>query len=451
MNSLVTENFKVELAKEVYNLLDLNLNSSLPLDRQNYLFAILGRQTPWPNSDIPPTPTQAVNCLNQLFRNAMYAKRLTNSEASFVVRRIDWKSGTVYDGYSDQQCNFTFSLNFYVMNSSFQVFKCLDNNGGIPSVSEPSITLSSTSLEEPFVQTADGYKWKFLFTLSSIQRQKYLTEDWMPVTSNKFVSAAAVNGSLDLINIINSGNNYTDGATQDIITVVGDGTGALLRANVDNGQIQDIVIQNRGQDYTYAEITVTDVPGGIGTGAVLEATIAPQNGHGFDPVYELGASTLMFDCDFEGTDTTFTSENDYRQVFIVKNPIDSITGSLAKLEKYTLYHRITTSPGVGDFSEDEVVFQGVTFEDAFFTANVVSFDPVTNYLYVNNIRGNFSVNESIKGLTSGSIRIINSVLQPSLKPFTGKVLYISNTEPVSRNSNQTDRIRFILKFESNEA
>jgi hypothetical protein len=451
MNSLVTEIFKIELAKQVYNLIDLNSNASLPEDRQNYLFAILGRQIPWPNSDTPTVPTQAVNCLNQLFRDALYAKRLTNAEASFVVRRIDWNSGTVYDGYSDQQCNFTFSLNFYVMNSNFQVFKCLENNGGIASTSEPSITLSSTSLEEPYIETADGYKWKFLYTLSSIQRQKYLTDDFMPVSVNKFVSAAAINGSLDLIDIVNTGNNYTDGVTQDIITVVGDGTGAILRANVDGGQIQNIVIQNRGQDYTYAEITVTDVEGGIGTGAILEATIAPQNGHGFDPVFELGASTLMFDCDFEGDDPVFTSENDYRQVFIVKNPTDSLTGTLAKLEKYTLYHRITTSPGVGDFSQDEIVFQGVTFEESSFTANVVSFDPVNNYLFVNNIRGNFNVNESIKGLSSGSIRIINSVLEPSLKPFTGKVLYISNTEPVSRNLNQTDRIRFILKFESNEA
>lgn len=451
MKSLVTESFKIELAKQVYNLLDLNLNNSLPESRQNYLYAVLGRPLEWTDPNDPPVPTQATNCLNYLFRTGMFAKRLSNSQASFVVQRIDWKSGVVYEGYSSIVCNTTSQLNFYVMNSSFQVFKCLDNNGGISSTAEPSITLSSTSLEEPYVETADGYKWKYLYTLSSIQKQKYLTEDWMPVTSNKFVSSAAINGSIDLVKINNSGNNYTDGSIQNIITVNGDGTEAALKANVVNGQIQDIIIQNRGINYTYADIVVQDVPGGVGTGANLEVVIAPQDGHGFDPIYELGASVLMFDCDFSGTDPDFIADNDYRQVFIVKNPIDNITQSLAKLEKYTLYHKVTTSPGIGDFNEDESVFQGTTFDTATFTANVVFFDSVQNILYVNNIKGKFSVNQAIKGVSSGSIRIINAVQEPTLKPFTGKVLYISNTESVSRNSNQTDRIRFILKFETNEA
>lgn len=451
MKSLVTEVFKVELAKQVYNLLDLSLNSSLPESKQNYLYAVLGRPNAWPDPNDPPVPTQATNCLNYLYRTGMFVKRLSNSEASFVVPRIDWKSGIVYDGYSNIVCNTTAQLNFYVLNSSFQVFKCMDNNGGIPSTDEPSITLSSTSLEEPYLETSDGYKWKYLYTLSSIQKQKYLTQEWMPVTTNKFVSAAAVNGSIDLVKINNSGNNYTDGALQSIITVSGDGSNASLKANVVDGKIVDIIIQNRGINYTYADIVVQDVPGGIGTGANLEVVISPQDGHGFDPVYELGAFVLMFDCDFEGTDQDYISENDFRQVFIVKNPIDNSTQTLAKLEKYTLYHKITTSPGIGDFNEDEVVFQGVTFDTATFTANVVYFDVVQNILYVNNIKGNFGVNQAIKGVSSGSIRIINSVQEPTLKPFTGKVLYISNTEPVSRNSNQTDRIRFILKFETNEA
>ena len=450
MKTLITENFKVELAKQLYNSLDLAFNDFVSLDNRNYFFAVLGKQTEWPDPENIPNPTEAVKCLNQLFRTGLYAKRLSNSNASFVVRRIDWKSDTVYDGFSDFNCVFTFNLNFYVMNSNFQVFKCLDNNGRSPSTFEPAITLSTTSLEEPFVKTADGYRWKYLYTLSSIQRQRYLTQEWMPVSRNKFVSSAAINGSIDIVKILNSGNNYVNGPLQNIIRIDGDGTGALLRANVISGKLTDIIIQNRGRDYTYADLTVIDIEGGLGSGAELEIVVSPQDGHGFDPVYELGASTLMFDCDFDGADPDFISENDYRQVFILKNPIDPITNNLALNEKYNLYYRIRTSPGIGDFNEDEKVFQGITFEDAKFTADVIYFDQVQNFLYLNNIKGDISTNESIKGIQSGSIRIVNSVNPPTLKLFTGKVLYISNTEFVSRNNNQTDRIRFILKFDSNE-
>lgn len=414
MNILNTVDFKIELAKRVYDLMDLRLNSFLPLENRSFLYAVLGRQLPWPNDEIP-VPTEAVNCLNQLFRTGLFVKRLTNTNASFVVKRIDWKTETVYDAFSDAICNFTYDLDFYAMNSQYQVFKCLDNNNNSPSTSEPSITLSTTSLEEPFIRTADGYKWKYLYTLSSIQRQKYLTEEWMPVSVNKFVSAAAINGSIDLVKIINSGNNYVSGSLQNIITVEGDGTNAALRANVVDGKIVDVIIQNRGQNYTYADLIVTDVPGGSGSGAELEISVAPQNGHGFDPVYELGATNLMFDCDFDGDDESFLADNDYRQVFIVKNPIDNLTGSIAQNEKYTCYYKIKTSPGVGNYNEDEKVFQGVTLEDATFTADVVYFDQIQNFLYLNNIRGNIAINDSIKGAQTGSIRIVNNVEDPTLR------------------------------------
>jgi hypothetical protein len=445
MSKLVTKNLQIEMAKRIYDMMDLGLNNSFSPERKTFLYAVLGKQQPWPGTpEVVPDVTQDVTSTNDLFRNGLFAKRLSNSEASFVVRRINWKSGLVYDEFSDY--NFDFDLDFYVMNSSFKVFKCLDNNSSSLSLDEPDITLSSVSLEEPYIQTNDGYKWKYLYTLSSIQKQKFLTVDWMPVSTNKFVSASAINGSIDIVRVVNSGNNYTNGPTQSIISVDGDGTGAVLKANVSGGQITDVVIQDRGFNYTYADLTVTDVEGGVGESAQLEAVISPQNGHGSDPVYELGASTLIFDCDFGGNDTSFLSENDYRQVFILKNPSAESTGQLALDEKYTCYYRVKTSPGLGDFNEDEVVFQGTNFTEATFIGNVVSFDAVQQFLYINNIKGNFSVNQSIKGLTTGSIRIINLVEPPSLKLFTGKVLYISNVEAVSRNTDQTDRIRFILSF-----
>lgn len=448
MKTLTTNNFKVELAKEIYDMLDLGINNSLPPSRKKFFYAVLARQSPWTNEQDPPQPTEGTNCYNIISRNSLYAKRLNNSDASFVTRRIDWKSGTVYDAYADQSCNFTNELDFYVLTSTYEVFKCLDNNGGVPSIEEPNITLSTTSLEEPYIQTSDGYKWKYLYTLTSKQIQKYLTPEWMPVTKNKFVSAAAINGSIDVVKVINSGNNYVNGTTQSIITVTGDGSGAVFKANVVGGQIKNVTIQNRGSNYTYADLSVTDVTGGTGSGAQLQVSISPQNGHGFDPVYELNANALLFDCDFSGDDNVFLSDNDYRQVYLLVNPIDQNTNSIATNEKYSLMYRVKTSPGLGDFNEDEVVFQGTTFSNATFTANVVFFDSVQNYLYLNNLNGTLAVNQSIKGQNTGSIRVAIAYDLPTLKLYTGKILYISNNVSVARNPNQTDRIRFILNFET---
>jgi hypothetical protein len=444
MSSIITKNLKVTLAEQVYNLLDLGSNTYLPSSRQSNLYAVLGKQLPWNvGTEVVPAPEDTTNYLNSLYDDALFVKRLTNAEASYIVPRINWESGEVYDAYVDNED--VYETNFYVLNSQYKVFKCLYNNDGEPSTDEPDITLSTTSLEEPYIETSDGYKWKYLYTLNSLQRQRYLTNDWMPVTKNSFVSAAAINGSLDIVNITNSGNNYVDGITQNIISVSGDGIGAVMRANVSNGQIQDVIIQNRGSNYTHATLTINDIVGGVGSSAAAEVVISPQNGHGFDPVYELGASNIMFNSDFDGLDTTFLSENDYRQVFVVGNPQEA-SGVKATSEKYTCYYKLRVSPGLGDFNEDEVVYQGVTFEGANWTANVVFFDAVSNLLYVNKVKGSPITNQSVKGLDTGSIRIINTIENPTLKLYSGKVLYISNSAVISREENQTDRIRFILSF-----
>ena len=81
----------------------------------------------------------------------------------------------------------------------------------------------------------------------------------MPVVNNKFVTAAVVEGGIDIVTITNSGNNYTNGALQNIITIDGDGTSAVLKANVTGGHVVDVIIQNRGSQYTYADLTFTDV------------------------------------------------------------------------------------------------------------------------------------------------------------------------------------------------
>jgi len=329
MASLLTYQFSTLLAESIYNLLDVSANSYLPLSRRSYLFVTLGKETPWnAGTEVAPTPAQSIRDLNSYYDRAMVAKRVSQENASFVVPRVNWTANTLYTFASCGIC--PAGTPFYVLNSKDQVFKCLWNNGGTNSNTEPQLSLSSTSLEEPFFKTPDGYKWKYLFTLTSQQKQKFLTQDFMPVTFNRFVRAAAVNRSIDIVRITNQGNNYVDGTVQDIITISGDGTEAILKANVANGKVIDVVVQNRGSDYTKANLSFSDVAGGIGTGAAAEIVLSPQNGHGFDPIDELYANTIMFNVDFDGSENgVFPTDNEYREVTLLKNPYEFGTTELA--------------------------------------------------------------------------------------------------------------------------
>lgn len=442
MSSTFTNNFNVLLAEKFRDMVDISANAYLPVSKQNYNYVVLGRQLPWNTGDenVPNPPGTTQDDLNNCFKHGIYAKLLKYENTSLVVRRNDWTANTVYNDYRS-------ATNFYVVNSSLQVFKCLSNNNGAISTDEPELSLSSTSLEEPYLKTQDGYKWKYMYTISSQQKQRFMDADWMPVYSNQFVAASAVPGGIDIINVTNSGNNYTSGSLQDIITITGDGTGAVAKANVVAGHIADIVVQERGINYTNATITINDVVGGVGSGATANVSIAPIMGHGSDPVHELNANAIMFNIDFDGDEGgTFPTENDFREVFVVKNPYEYGTTSLATGNYYTLYTRIKTSPGLGDFNNDEKVFQGTTFAEATFTADVISFDDINNYLYLNNVQGTLQLNQAIKGYTSGAIRVATTSVDPTMKFYSGKVLYISDKLPVFRDPNQTDRIRFIISF-----
>lgn len=442
MSSTFTNNFTVYSAENFRDLVDVSANLYLPEAKKKYHYVVLGRQLPWNDgTEVPPNPPSITDDnLNSCFKHGIYAKQLKYENTSLVVPRNNWTANTVYNDYRSD-------TNFYVVNSSLQVFKCLSNNNGALSTDEPELSLSTTSLEEPYFKTQDGYKWKYMYTISSQQKQRFMDNDWMPVSTNQFVAASAVPGGIDIINVTNSGNNYTDGALQDIITIAGDGVGATAKANVVSGQIQDIIIQERGVNYTNATITITDIVGGVGSGATANVSISPVLGHGFEPAYELKSNAIMFNVDFDGDENgTFPTSNDFREVFVVKNPYEFGTTNLATGNYYTLYTKIKTSPGLGDFNNDEKVFQGTTFEEANFTADVISFDEINNYLYLNNVQGTLQLNQAIKGYTSGAIRVATSSTEPTIKLYSGKVLYISDKLPVSRDLNQTDRIRFVLSF-----
>lgn len=445
MASLLTKQFSKLLAQNLYDLLDVSANSYLPANRQSYLFVALGKETPWNNgTEVVPTPGESISDLNSYYDRSIAAKRISQENASFVVPRVDWTSNTVYDYIGGSHVP---TGSFYVLNSKDQVFKCLWNNNGANSTSEPQLSLSSTSLEEPYFETADGYKWKYLFTLSSQQKQKFLTSAYIPVVYNSFVRAAAVNRSIDIVEVTNSGNNYVDGTAQDIITVSGDGTGAILKANVANGYIVNVVVQDRGKNYTKASLTFTDVAGGIGTDASAQVILSPQNGHGYDPVEELQANTIMFNVDFDGTEAgIFPADNEYREVIIIKNPYEYGTTTLASDSIYTLYTKIKVSAGVGDFNNDEVVYQGVDYMSSTFSGEVISFDEAQNLLYLNNVAGTLATNEPIKGQSSGSIRVAINKTNPTIELYSGKILYISDKAFIARDPDQIDRVRFILSF-----
>lgn len=357
-----------------------------------------------------------------------------------------------------------FANNFYCRNSKDQVFKCLHNGGvdgtGIPSTVEPTIDIDGQLPENPYILTGDGYKWKYLYTIPYGLKQKFFTKTWMPVVSDAAVVAGAVNGRIDKIEILDGGSGYfldngESGNTGSlgIIEVTGDGTGAVVTAEIDSGVIVNLNILDGGSGYTTASVTTNDpdqLP--AGNAAILSAIISPPGGHGSNPVRELGAFSVMTTVEFDGTESdtipvgTDVVPFDFRQIVLVRDPILA-NGVYANGSVYRTTTKLTlTDPGITNYTNDETVYIGTSEANNTFSGVVVNWDPNTNELFVNNLSGNVTVGSTLTGTVSAATATVLGSESPDIALFTGDLLYIENRQKIVRDADQTEQIRLVLSF-----
>ena len=350
-----------------------------------------------------------------------------------------------------------YSNKFYVRNSQDQVFKCLFNNNGAESNTMPQITIGGDLPENPFIETADGYKWKYMYSIPTGLKNKFFTDKYMPVLRDTIVFDNAKDGRIDIIKIVNGGTGYYAGSSVNnysVVSVTGDGTLANVSVDVVNGTIVDVNILNGGNNYSTATVTIQDpLQQAIGNTANLQAVISPQYGHGFDPQRELGGSSIMVSVDIEGdADGNLPVQNDgtdlIRQMCLVKD-VKLATGAFGTASYYPMYTTISTSNPPVNFSHNEIVYVGSSFSTATFSARVMHFDDTTNTLYVNNIVGNINniENETIyqKDAPSAFAKVFD-VTKPDINILSGEILYIENRAKITRNGNQTESTKFVVEF-----
>jgi hypothetical protein len=365
--------------------------------------------------------------------------RINTTFASSYSEQYAYKVEDVYPSYGKS---------FYVRNSYDQVFLCIFNNGNSLSTVEPILRPENFSMNKMVQSTTDGYIWRYLYTIPSGLKAKFLFTDndsnaWMPVTTDAIVAATAVNGAIEHIRILDGGTRYnsnTANQSADIITISGDGTNASYVANVqvsgDATTIVSLLSANNGSDYSYAEITSSDL---TGNGASFSALISPAGGFGKDPAKDLGAKFLAVSVEFDSTVSgTFPISSTagtmaFRQVSIIRNPQYAngsyITAS-AVATSANLEVSVSSTPTIGSRVEQTDGYSGT----------VVAFN--SPYLLLNNTRGTFA---NTGPFSSGVIGNAQSLEAPEVKR-SGDVLYLENITSISRDTNQAEQIKLVFKF-----
>jgi hypothetical protein len=432
----------------------------------------------------PLTPADSVQEEFYTFDDLLAAKKIASSDVSYVIPRRNWTTSTIYDYYrhdygnrvtgtTTTQSSYSgatglYDATFYVMSSAYNVYKCLDNNSNAASTTEPTGT--STSV----LTTADGYKWKYMYTLSATQQTNFLSTDFMAVSTNATVSAAAVDGAVRIVKIKSTGSGGTTG-TFTGIAIRGDGSSGTVSVTVSGGVITAVTVTNVGSGYTFAYIRNSDIvtAGATGlTGAELDVIIEPKGGHGFDAVKELGGFYVMLNTNFEGTESSntgdFTVTNDFRKICLIRDPFSSGSAASATTLRGTKAIRFAASPAPGTFQVDEEINQATTGA----VGKVVEWDATNRILHYIQTRFNdegvdsngnltaFSGANVVTGQTSSATGTPSSTGSETADNITftsgysaseidadkGDIIYIENRSPITRASDQTENVKLIIEF-----
>ncbi len=356
----------------------------------------------------PPSPIDNFNQENNYWDTMVAMKKINKSDVRQVVRKLTWTSGITYDMYRNNisatdvakpsDAVDLYSANYYVLNSDYRVYECLqngtspDNPSGRPSLDEPTFT----DLEPREAGTSgDGYIWKYLYTISPSDIVKFDSTEYMPVpqdwaTNTNDASVrnnASTSGQLKVVTVTNRGAGIgTANRTYTGVPIKGDGSGAEATIVINNdSKVESVTVSKGGSNYTFG--TVDLVAGNVPTGTtapVFNVIIPPQGGHGADIYRELGAYNVLIysriENDTENPD--FITGNQIARVGLIENPEAFNSSTILTADKASASYALKlvgTGYSTATFTPDAEITQTVGLGSTA-AGRVISYDQNTGVL-----------------------------------------------------------------------
>ena len=491
MAAIITEKFRTHNAKQF-------IEDFSESGQSNYIF--IGRSHAWTDDTSPPAPANSQSEEIGAYEDMIALKKVSSTDISHGLVRYDWTSGTKYDEYRDNYSasnttNVTGVSNFfdgrgYVITDEFKVYKCLKT--GMSGGSTVNSTVKPTSVDTANPQvTGDGYMWKFMYSVVASDVIKFVTNDFIPVKSIGAKSAvagsgtnggfgstasddgsaqwdvenAAVDGAIYHYVVTAAGSGYSNGSTGSFtvdVAVEGDGSGAVATLTFASGSLSSVAFKDTssyGSGYKRASFpTLNSAISGIsaGSGATIHPVISPINGHGADPIEELGGNYAIVNSRLEFGEGSgdFPTDNDFRRIGLIKNPVQSSDGTISSASSMTATNQLTvadaSSISVDDLLTDAASESATTAKVRVVskTGNVLKTLPVVNsggeyvaFANSDEVYRNGAGTKSTDVTGSGV-----STSHPEMTRFTGQILYVENRGAVSRAADQIEDIKLIIEM-----
>ena len=490
--------------------------------------------------DVPPVPLDNQTEKYDVYDDIIAAKRITTDFARSVIRRFNWDTSAnpVFDMWKPDYSTTPGSggqigkaaatgatsiadAKYYLINSQYEVFKCLyngenpSNPSGQPVTNEPKTTPSAGQgsysngifTEDP---AANGYVWKYMYTIPTDDVLRFLSTDFMPIVlpsnASRQATEAIANGAPNAINVVlveNVGQSLTNGTYY--APIVGDGTGGIVEIVIAAGQLQTVTVTAGGSGYTYASVPLQDGlvngdPGwtgapvglytdaGLTTGAnavpanatgAMEVVLPPQGGHGSNFEEELNAKRVMTNIRLtyaEGSGD-FPVDNDFRRIGIIRDPYAAGGTTYATAPTLSGVYAVKINGATADYVADEVISQTAAAGGTAY-GTVVSWERdsgnagpggagVLKYIQSPSLHTDAGVvrlfensGNAIAGaqsLASGTVdgtnndQLVgvtfgNGLATPEIANNSGEIIYVENRRLITRAADQIEDIKLVIEF-----
>ena len=475
--------------------------------------------------EVPPVPLDNAEEKGDVYDEIIAAKRILADNARLVTPRYNWNIQTnpKFDMYRPNYAatpggggaigtstalgaSSLSGSKFYVMNSQYEVFKCLYNGQDPTNTAGQNVTYEPKSQPTAGQGTFDsatgvytepsgtaGYIWKHLFTLSTGDVLAFLSTDFMPVAattdaSRTAVEALAVDGGIHVAVVRDVGTGLPASATELYTPVKGDGTGAIVKfATNGSGEVTSASMQAAGSGYTYGNIilstatvftdaALTTNAAAFTGSAYIETVISPEGGHGSDVDVELFAKRVMKNIrlTYAEGQGDFPVDNDFRRIGIIQDPLDYGTTTYASNSTLRGTHALKVNGTGNDYVVDEVISQTVTGGTA--KGTVVSWDStnqIVKYFQsptvhtdagvvlafesnaANAVVGaqsaasrNVVTTEGTSGTPSvvADVSFVEGKASAEIEPNSGDIVYIENRRQITRAADQIEDIKLVIEF-----
>lgn len=260
-----------------------------------------------------------------------------------------------------------------------------------------------------------------------------------------FDNAIAVNDTFEIYPFVDvfdtGGSKVTNCIARAIVT------------GVASNSVQKVEVMDPGSGYRSATVIIRPSPTvGVSANASLRAIMSPQNGHGANCFSELGANYVGVAVKFienEGVAPELRTENDYRQVGLLRNPLfanveikysaGNTVGAFLPAEHVSQYTEIRLAGTANTFSNSTIRGNSTLFQD-----NLAVGDRLLVSDGVNNVFGNvvsiasntqlvLDVNASFTSVTC-NISLVNASAFGIISANSSGTIYVANVNVANVSS-----------------